>query len=139
MKITYQRLQQLQKAIMQLGNVPHETVVTILHNIEVIEKTLVDGTKEAENIDGLKEYQERHNTEWRFFLEKNQINKRQLTQQEQKSWNDRLTRFNEKDENKPILNALVELDNKVVDVDVKPLTDYTNIPPVFILNNKELF
>ena len=140
MKITYQRLQQLQKSMMQLSNLPHQSVVNTLHNIDLIEETLTKGTKEAEKVKGFKEYQERHNTEWRFFLEKNQINpKRQLTQQEQQSWNDRLKRFNEKEENKIIIDALIELDNKIVDVDIKVITDLTNVPPVFILNNKELF
>lgn len=139
-KITYQRLQQLSKSMMQLGNLPHDTVVKLVHNLEVIEKTLQKGTKEAENVPGFKEYQERHNKEWKYFTETNQINpKRQLTQQEQQSWNDRLKRFNDKEENKVVIDALVALDNKIVEVDIKVLTDYTNISPVFYLNNKELF
>lgn len=137
------RLSDLQKNMMQvLAQSPYlsnETGQKVVNNAKLIEEALGKANTEINSIKGIEKYNKELEGCWKLFLETNKIVNRKLTETETKQWNDRLTEFNKRERYATILEKIKEVENRDIDIKLDIITDISGIPPMFILNNPELF
>lgn len=143
MKITKIKLEQyLNRFVQDLGSLsglPHEVVVTISENMELMDAKVKELNKQVEEVKDLNKLQDALQNEFKWFSEKYPVVKKEhrIPPHLQNEWQQAQAKVEAK--HPEISNTIKLIENGEFEIELKQIKDFSGIPATTVLNFKEVF